>query len=99
MILVTGGTGLVGSHLLYQLLLKGDKIRAIYRKQSDINHVKTIFSYYTKTPDIYFDKIEWCEADLNNIPDLEKAFESVTIVYHSAALISFDARIILQCEK
>lgn len=92
MILVTGGTGLVGSHLLYQLLLKGEKIRAIYRKQSDINRVKTIFSYYTKTPDIYFDKIEWCEADLNNIPDLEKAFESVTIVYHSAALISFDAK-------
>ncbi|MCF6213306.1 MAG: SDR family oxidoreductase [Flavobacteriaceae bacterium] len=92
MILITGGTGLVGSHLLYQLLLRGDKIRAIYRKHSDINRVKSIFSYYTKTPDIYFDKIEWCEADLNNIPDLEKAFDSVTIVYHSAALISFDSK-------
>ena len=29
MILVTGGTGLVGSHLLYELALKGQKVRAL----------------------------------------------------------------------
>ncbi|NQW35986.1 MAG: NAD-dependent epimerase/dehydratase family protein [Flavobacteriales bacterium] len=99
MILVTGGTGLVGSHLLYQLLLKGKKVRAIYRKNSDLERVKTVFSYYTKTPDIYFDKIEWLEADLNNIPDLEKAFENVKIVYHSAALISFDTKDYIKMRK
>ncbi|HAX14639.1 MAG TPA: NAD-dependent epimerase, partial [Leeuwenhoekiella sp.] len=37
MILVTGGTGLVGSHLLWQLVAQGEnKIRAIYRTEAKI---------------------------------------------------------------
>jgi uncharacterized protein YbjT (DUF2867 family) len=31
MILVTGGTGLVGSYLLYELTRKGHKVRALLR--------------------------------------------------------------------
>ena len=33
MILVTGGTGLVGSHLLYQLVKSNNKVRATYRRK------------------------------------------------------------------
>ena len=47
MILVTGGTGLVGSHLLYHLTQKNDRIRAIYRTDEKREYVKKIFSYYT----------------------------------------------------
>jgi dihydroflavonol-4-reductase len=36
MILVTGGTGLVGSHLLYHLSLENETIRAIYRVKSSL---------------------------------------------------------------
>jgi len=36
MILVTGGTGLVGAHLLYQLVKNNEKIRAIYRSEERI---------------------------------------------------------------
>jgi len=39
MILVTGGTGLVGSHLLYHLTLENDVIRAIYRTKKSIETV------------------------------------------------------------
>ncbi|MGA9326990.1 MAG: NAD-dependent epimerase/dehydratase family protein, partial [Salegentibacter sp.] len=47
MILVTGGTGFVGSHLLFDLAKSGEKVRAIHRKNSDLEAVKKVFSYYT----------------------------------------------------
>ena len=56
MILVTGGTGLVGSHLLYHLSLENDVIKAIHRKNSDLNAVKKVFSYYTKNYEQLFSK-------------------------------------------
>ena len=94
MILVTGGTGLVGSHLLFELSKSQQKIRAIYRTKKTIEKVKTIFSYYTNDIDKHFDRIEWVEADLNDIPKLTEAFEGVIQVYHCAALISFDSLMI-----
>ena len=48
MILVTGGTGLVGSHLLYHLSLENETIRAIYRVKSSLEKVRKVFSYYTQ---------------------------------------------------
>ncbi len=90
MILVTGGTGLVGSHLLYQLALKNEDIIAIYRKTSNLSAVKKVFSYYTDNFESLFSTIQWIEADINDIPSLTTAFEGVSHVYHSAALISFD---------
>lgn len=92
MILVTGGTGLVGSHLLYQLALENETIRAIHRKNSNLDAVKTVFSYYTENYEALFHKIEWVEADITDIFALEIAFENVTKVYHSAALISFNEK-------
>ena len=90
MILVTGGTGLVGSHLLYHLTLENDVIRAIYRTKKSIETVQKVFSYYTDNGDSLFSKIEWIQADITDVPSLENAFEKVTFVYHAAALVSFD---------
>jgi len=92
MILVTGGTGLVGSHLLYHLLLKNDSVKAIHQNTSDLLAVKEVFSYYSSDVDTLYNKIFWVEADLNNIPDLEIAFKDITHVYHCAAFISFDPK-------
>lgn len=92
MILVTGGTGLVGSHLLYHLLLNNSQVRAIHMKSSDLTAVKNVFSYYSSQNESLFNKIQWVEADLNNIPALEFAFQDVTQVYHCAAMISFSSR-------
>lgn len=90
MILVTGGTGLVGSHLLYKLVKKGYKVRATYRSKKKLGAAKHVFSYYTTQVDEMFSKIDWVEADLNDIPALATAFKEITKVYHCAALVSFD---------
>lgn len=90
MILVTGGTGMVGAHLLYFLLKDNQKIRAIHRKKSDLESVKRIFSCYTSDPDYYFNRIEWVPADITDIPALENAFKGIRKVYHCAAYVSFN---------
>ncbi len=91
MILVTGGTGLVGAHLLSCLVMTKQSVRAIRRKNSDINAVKKVFSYYSSDAAL-FDAIEWVEADITDVPSLELAFEGVTHVYHAAALVSFSPK-------
>ncbi|MBT8267775.1 MAG: NAD-dependent epimerase/dehydratase family protein [Flavobacteriaceae bacterium] len=90
MILVTGGTGLVGSHLLFKLSKKHQKIRAIYRNEKKIDKVKHVFSYYTDSPNEQFDKIEWINSNLNDLQTLSDAFNDITHVYHCAAMVSFD---------
>ena len=92
MILVTGGTGLVGAHLLYELAQKNEKLKAAVRPTSDIGLVRKVFSYYASSneADNLFNKIDWIRADINNVPALEEAFTGVEYVYHCAALISFD---------
>jgi len=90
MILVTGGTGLVGSHLLYKLVSENKHVKAIYRRQHTLERVKHVFSYYAKNHKELYDKIEWIEADLNDIPSLELAFKDVDYVYHCAAFVSFE---------
>ena len=92
MILVTGGTGLVGSHLLFVLAKQGEKIVAIHRKNSDLEAVNNVFSYYSDDFEQLFNSITWVEADINDISALSIAFEGVTKVYHSAALISFSSK-------
>ena len=90
MILVTGGTGLVGAHLLLHLIENGENVRAIYRNQNNIQKTKSVFELYKKAD--LFEKINWLEADILDVPSLETAFIAIEYVYHCAALISFDPR-------
>ncbi|WP_162126568.1 NAD-dependent epimerase/dehydratase family protein [Flavobacterium phycosphaerae] len=90
MILVTGGTGLVGAHLLLHLAENEVDVRAIYRQAYTIKRTMDLFSLYQK--DHLFPKIEWIKADITDIPSLEIAFEEIYYVYHCAALISYDPK-------
>jgi len=90
MVLVTGGTGLVGAHLLLHLIENGENVRAIYRNQNKIQKTKSVFELYQKGD--LFEKINWLEADILDVPSLEIAFIDIEYVYHCAALISFDPK-------
>jgi len=99
MILVTGGTGLVGSHLLVHLARKNDIIRAIFRTVETLEKTKQVFSYYSDSSEDLFSKIDWVQADITDVPSMIPAFEGVKQVYHCAALISFDPSDYIEMRK
>ena len=45
MIFLTGGTGLVGSHILLKLCEKNISVRALKRPSSSLNVCRKIFNY------------------------------------------------------
>lgn len=90
MVLVTGATGLVGSHLAIHLLENGENVRAIFRNHEAIQKTKAVFESNKKLD--LFSKIDWVCADINDIPALEIAFQNIQYVYHCAALISFEPK-------
>lgn len=81
---------MVGSHLLYKLTSTDQSVRAIYRRAHKLEAVKKVFAYYTKDVEALYNKIEWMEADLNDVPALSEVFKDVTHVYHCAAFVSFE---------
>jgi dihydroflavonol-4-reductase len=90
MVIVTGGTGLVGSHLLCKLSQSETKIFATYQTKSKINRVKQIFQFYhPKQWESLWTKVEWLKVDINNIPEIEELIQFEDEVYHCAALVSF----------
>lgn len=89
-ILVTGATGLVGTHVMLQLLMQGYHVCALKREKSDCSIVKDIFDYYDQSS--LFEKIEWRTADVTDIFSLRSAFDNITAVCNAAAMVSFDKK-------
>lgn len=88
-VLVTGGTGLLGSHLVFSLISRGIRVRATYRKSSNRELLGKIAAFYTgKNPDIE-DLVEWTVCDLCDRDAVLKAAEGAGHVYHCAATVSF----------
>jgi nucleoside-diphosphate-sugar epimerase len=89
MILVTGGTGLVGSHLLFALISTGKRVKALKRKSSNLVPVKRLFNHYSINGESLFDQIEWIEGDVEDYQSLTTILAGVNEVYHCAAIVSF----------
>ena len=95
MILVTGATGFLGSHLVCQLLAKQEKVRACKRKQSDLWEFNFIFGYYFPEEIVaqrMQNLLEWVETDVLELDTLALAMKDVNRVYHCAALVSFESK-------
>lgn len=90
MILVTGGTGLLGSHLLFELTGKGKPVRALVRDKSATSHVEKLFQLLGDTTRNRYSLIEWAEGDILDIFAIDAAMAGVDEVYHCAALIGFN---------
>jgi dihydroflavonol-4-reductase len=80
MVLVTGGTGFLGSYIIKELIEKNYSVRAIRRNTSKL-------PFYI--PHEFFEKVEWVEGDILDPVSLEEAMKDVEAVIHSAAIISF----------
>jgi dihydroflavonol-4-reductase len=92
MIFVTGGTGLVGSHLLYDLVRSGKTVRALKRKKSSVENVEKVFSYYASNYKELVKRIEWVTADLMDVYSLMNVLDGVDYIYHCAAMVSFEPK-------
>jgi len=84
---VTGGTGLLGAHLLHHLITKGEKVRALKRENSSLKTVEDIFEFYQSKN--LFPQIEWVNGDVLDILSLEVGMQGCDYVYHCAATVSF----------
>ena len=88
MIFLTGGTGLVGSHILLKLCEKNIPVIALKRPSSSLDVCRKIFDYYDSH--YLFNSIEWCTGDINDVPFLESNMSSCDYIIHAAALVSFN---------
>src|SRR5437867_1715953 len=77
-VLVTGASGLVGTHLVQALVQKGQHVKALYRK--------TIPQYKDA------EKVNWIQGDILDISFLEEEMVNVKQVYHCAAIVSYNPK-------
>jgi len=87
MIFVTGGTGLVGSHILLKLAQKSKQFKALKRESSSLDVCKSIFRYYNE--ENLFEKINWVDGDVNDILSLEEGMKGCNLLLHCAGIVSF----------
>ena len=78
-ILVTGGTGFLGSYIIKELVEKNFMVRAIRRSTKLPSYI----------PKEIFDKVEWVDGDILDVISLEEAMEGIDTIIHAAAIISF----------
>lgn len=88
MVLITGGTGLVGRHLLEVLLSSGESVRALHRPSSD----RVAVQNFLEKRGVNLAGLEWFEAELWDDERLEEALSECSRVYHCAAVVSFHHR-------
>lgn len=88
MILVTGGTGFLGAHLLVELTAIHPSVIAIKRVTSNLKYVERVFNLAGASE--RFKQIIWKDTDLFDIYDVEDALKGVEQVYHCASEVSFN---------
>lgn len=78
-ILVTGGTGFLGSYILKALIEKGYQVRALCRSNKRPFYI----------PPAILDKVEWVEGDVLDVVSLDDAMKGIDAIIHAAAVVSF----------
>lgn len=82
-ILVTGGTGSIGSEIVRQLINFNPKqIRIYSRDESKQYHLQHDLNYFTHNKDV----LRFLIGDIRDKDRLDRAFNDIDIVFHAAAL-------------
>lgn len=81
-ILVTGGNGFIGSHLVERLLREKHKVKVLLRKRQSNRQNKESTKFLSKL-NVYI-----CYGDLSDKESLEKAVKGVDAVFHLAGIAS-----------
>ncbi|MFT3737259.1 MAG: NAD-dependent epimerase/dehydratase family protein [Breznakibacter sp.] len=89
-ILVTGATGLVGSHLLHKLMAEGHQVKAMYRSHEQITKWAGLMRFYGDGTMPGAKPIEWIKGDVTDYYSILDALDGTSKVYHCAAMVSFD---------
>ncbi len=92
-ILVTGGTGLLGSHLIAQLLNKGNQIKALSRNEYNRDIVFNIYQKLFPGEAFPCQNIHWVKGELSDYALLLEIMNGIDLVYHCAALVSFNPKL------
>ncbi|HRG58231.1 MAG TPA: NAD-dependent epimerase/dehydratase family protein [Bacteroidia bacterium] len=92
MILVTGASGLLGSHVLLSLLKKGHQVKALATKEDSKNKSLLTFKAYDVENEKLFEKITWYEGSVTDSEFIFNLLEGVNQVYHCAAVVSFSPK-------
>jgi len=88
MIFVTGGSGLIGIRLLFDLLSKGYNVIALKREYSKLEIVEKCFSFYGNKD--LFSQIQWITGNILDEYSYRDFLNKDTTVYHCAATVSFN---------
>ncbi len=72
--LVTGATGLLGSHIAEQLVVRGGIVRALVRQDSDVNFLRQL-------------GVDLVEGDIRDADAVRRAVAGADLVYHAAARV------------
>lgn len=89
-IIVTGGTGLLGSHLLIELSKTENQIIALKRPTSNLTSVEKLFRWHFKGKEKPFEKIQWVNGDITDVDTLLEIFTEDSEIYHAAGKVSFN---------
>ncbi len=78
-ILVTGGCGFIGSHIVDTLIEKGHKVRILDNLDKQVHQ--------DKVPDYMNEKAEFIKGDIRDEDTIKKCIEDIEIVFHEAAAV------------
>lgn len=78
-VLITGATGFVGDHLMRYLVHKEPEW-----------HFTAL--YHSRLPEFQHPNVSWLQVDLFDIVALEELTDDIDLVFHCAAMVSFDLK-------
>ncbi len=66
---------------MWHLLQENERVSATRRKNSKLDSLLIIFSFYTKSPIVFLERIDWIEADMLDEKSVNSALKGAS--FHS----------------